>query len=209
MTQATMKRDAEATKKRILKVGIREFCASGYSGSRIQTIAKKSKCNIRMIYHYFGSKEGLYLAALEQVYGGIRESETKLGFVNLEPDDAIRSLVEFTFDHHQNNREFVDLVVVENVQNGHYLKKVENLPNESSLLIASITNVLEAGVQRGIFREGVDAFQLYISILSLSFFHLSNASTLSIMYQRSVSDKDWLADRRQHVIELILGFLRP
>lgn len=209
MEQKVAKRDAEATKERILKVGIKEFCANGYSGSRIQKIAMKSKCNIRMIYHYFGSKEGLYLAALERVYGGIRKSETELGITDLEPEAAIRSLVEFTFDHHQKNREFVDLVVVENVQRGRHLKKVQNISKESSQLIENISNILKAGCKEDIFRKGVDAFQLYISILSLSFFHLSNSSTLSIMYQRDVSDIDWISERRKHVIEMVLSSLRP
>ena len=209
MTQKAAKRDAEATRERILKVGIKEFCATGYSGSRIQKIATKSNCNIRMIYHYFGSKEGLYLAALERVYGGIRENEAKLGFFELEPMAAIRTLVEFTFDHHQNKREFVDLVVVENVQDGRYLKKVKNLPKESNLLIEGIARVLEAGGKQGVLRKDVDPFQFYVSVLSLSFFHLSNASTLSIMYQRKVNDKDWIAERRAHVIDMVLGFLRP
>jgi len=209
MDRKVAKRDAEATKERILSVGIEEFCSSGYSGSRIQKIAKKSNCNIRMIYHYFGSKEGLYLAALERVYGRIRENEAELGFTNLEPTAAIRSLVEFTFDHHQNNRAFVDLVVVENVQRGRYLKKIKNISEESGQLIESIGALLKAGARAGSFRKNIDPFQLYISILSLSFFHLSNANTLSIMYRRDLKDNDWIAARRQHVVEMVLGFLRP
>ena len=105
--------------------------------------------------------------------------------------------------------QFVDLVVVENVQDGRYLKKVKNLPKESNLLIEGIARVLEAGGKQGVLRKDVDPFQFYVSVLSLSFFHLSNASTLSIMYQRKVNDKDWIAERRAHVIDMVLGFLRP
>lgn len=208
MTKSAAKRDAEATKERILSIGIKEFCSDGYSGSRIDTIAKKSKCNIRMIYHYFGNKEGLYLAALERVYSGIRQHETELEFSKLKPALAIQTLVEFTFDHHVQNKEFVDLVVVENVQRGRYLKKVANISKESNLLIETIERVLKNGITNGAFREDTDAFQLYISILSLCFFHLSNHHTLSIMYDRNLKDKEWIKARRKHVVEMILGYLR-
>lgn len=205
--QKVIRRDAEATKERILTVGIKDFCENGYSGSRIQNIAKKSDCNIRMIYHYFGNKEGLYKAALERVYGAIRGSEAELGLDDLDPVSAIRSLVEFTFDHHRQNRELVDLVVVENVQRGRNLKDIDTISKESSELIDKIHSVLKQGESRGDFLNGTDAFQLYVSILSLSFFHLSNAHTLSIMYNRDLSDDNWINSRRSHVVQMVLAGL--
>ncbi len=203
--QKVIRRDAEATKERILTVGIKDFCENGYSGSRIQNIAHRSDCNIRMIYHYFGNKEGLYRAALERVYGAIRSSEAKLGLDNLDPVSAIKSLVEFTFDHHRQNRELVDLVVVENVQRGRYLKGIDSISKESSELIDKIDSVLKQGEIRGDFFKGTDAFQLYVSILSLSFFHLSNAHTLSIMYDRDLRDDNWIDSRRDHVVQMVLA----
>ncbi|MDG1532660.1 MAG: TetR family transcriptional regulator [Paracoccaceae bacterium] len=207
MNQKITRRDAEATKERILTIGIKEFCENGYSGSRIQNIAENSNCNIRMIYHYFENKEGLYKAALERVYGTIRGSEAELGLTELDPVTAIRSLIEFTFDHHLQNRELVDLVVVENVQRGRYLNRIESISQESSELIDKIERVLVAGEEQGLFRK-TDAFQLYVSILSLSFFHLSNAHTLSIMYDRNLSEPEWISERRIHVVQLILAGLK-
>ena len=207
MSQKIIRRDAEATKERILNVGITEFCETGYSGSRIQKIAEKSGCNIRMIYHYYGNKEGLYKAALERVYGSIRSSETDLGLENLDPVVAIRSLVEFTFEHHLQNRELVDLVVVENVQRGKYLKGLQNISQDSNQLIERIEQVLAAGKKQGKFLRNTDAFQLYVSILSLSFFHLSNKHTLSIMYERDLNNADWVADRKAHVVSMVLAGL--
>ena len=209
MPNAPAKRDAEATKERILNVGTEEFCEKGLAGSRIQEIAEKSACNIRMIYHYFESKEGLYLAALERVYGDIRKRETELGFANLEPDRAIRTLVELTFDHHLENKEFVGLVVAENIQNGQNLSKIDHVTSDSHRLIENLSNVLERGASTGDFRGDVDAFQLYLSILSLCFFHIANKSTLSVIYERDMQDPVWLAERRAHVVNVIVGYLRP
>ena len=209
MTEKSPRRDAEATKERILQVGTNEFCKNGLAGSRIQVIAEKSECNIRMIYHYFDSKEGLYLASLKRVYGDIRNAETEIGLTDLEPGLAVQTLVELTFDHHADNREFVGLVVAENLQGGEYLSKIDNVSTESHRLIENLSQVLQFGAHSGRFRDNVDAFQLYLTILSLSFFHLSNRDTLEVVYERNLQDRDWIAERRRHVVDVVLGFLRP
>ena len=102
-----IRRDAAATKARILKAGLAEFGARGYDGARTVSIAKRAKCNIRMLYHYFGGKEGLYLACLQKVYLHIREEEQKLNLCDLSPVEALEKLVHFTFDHMRKNPDFV------------------------------------------------------------------------------------------------------
>ncbi len=62
-------------------------------------IAKRAGANKRMLYHYFGNKEALYLAVLERVYAARRGSEQTLDFAHLDPEDAIRMLVEFNFTY--------------------------------------------------------------------------------------------------------------
>ena len=203
------KRDAAATKEKILKVGIAEFCAHGYSGARTARIARRAGCNIRMIYHYFGSKEALYIAALERTYGEIRSREEELDLLHLDPLEGITALVSFTFDHHARNQEFVQLVMIENIQRGRYLKKSKLVPQATEPLVKAITDLLRRGQKQKTFRRGVDPVQLYISILSLSYFHLSNRHTLSITYGRDLGDTKWLAERRQHVLDMVLAYLKP
>ena len=203
------KRDAAATKEKILKVGIAEFCAHGYSGARTARIARRARCNIRMIYHYFGSKEALYVASLERVYGQIRGREGELDLLHLDPLEGISALVSFTFDYHAENPEFVQLVVIENIQRGRYLKKSKLVPEVTLPLIEAITDLLRRGQKSKLFRRGVDPVQLYISILSLSYIHLSNRHTLSITYGRDLGDPAWLAERRRHVLDMVLAYLKP
>ncbi len=200
-------RDAAATQERILNAALVEFGTQGYGGGRIAEIAREAKCNIRMVYHYFGSKEELYIACLERVYNDIRNEELKLNLTQLEPDVAVERLVEFTFEHMKNNPNFVRLAGVENTQQWRHIKKIPALANAAADLIETIQEILNRGASQGLFKSNLDAFQLYISLLSLSYLHLSNRYTLSITYGRNLDNKQWLLDRRVHVTQMILGYV--
>ena len=202
------KRNAAATRERILKVGLAEFCAHGYGGARTARIARQANCNIRMLYHYFGSKEALYVAALERVYSQIRTEEKELDLASLEPVEGIAALVEFTFDYMAGHQEFVELAIIENIQHGKYLKRLKSIPQGTVNLIEGISELLRRGQKAKLFRKGADPVQLYISILSLSYLHLSNKYTLSISYGEDLQDADWLAERRAHVKDMVLAYLR-
>ena len=207
--QRPSKRDAGATREKILQAGIAEFCAHGYSGARTARIARRARCNIRMIYHYYGSKEALYVAALERVYGEIRAREEELDLLNLDPVAGIAALCDFTFDHMFAHQDFVKLVVIENVQQGRHLRKSKVIPLATQPLVETIGRLLRRGEAQGIFRRNVDPTQLYFSIMSMSYIHLSNKHTLSISYRQDLEDPQWLAARRRHVRDVVLGFLRP
>lgn len=202
------KRNSAATKERILRAGTAEFGAKGYGGARTTEIARRAKCNIRMLYHYFGDKQALYVACLERVYSQIRAKERNLNLRQLEPVEAIRRLVQFTFDHMRDHPEFVQIAGVENTQRGKFIKKLPPVASAASDLIETIEEILERGARAKILRDDIDAFQLYISILSLSYLHLSNRYTLSLTYDRDVSDPAWLDARSDHVEDLILSYVK-
>ena len=201
-------RNAAATKERILLSAITEFGSKGYGGARIVQIAERANCNIRMIYHYFENKHILYLACLEHVYTDIRKAEQDLQLNSLEPLEAIQRLVEFTFDHMSNHPDFVRLAGAENTEGGQYIKEIPALANAADNLIETIDQILDKGKAKGTLRKDIDAFQLYISILSLSYLHLSNQHTLSVTYGRSLTDKKWLATRRTHVSDMIMAYVK-
>ncbi len=206
-TKLKVKRDPAATKERILRAGMAEFGTKGYGGARTALVAKRAKCNIRMIYHYFGGKQNLYIACLDRVYSRIRAEERYLNLRKLGPVEAVQRLVLFTFDHMRSNPEFVHIAGVENTQRGKFVKQLPLVANAAIDLVETIEEILERGVNENLFREGIDAFQLYISILSLSYLHLSNRHTITITYGRDVSDPDWLNERRKHVCDLVLSYV--
>lgn len=201
-----IRRDAAATKARILKAGLAEFGARGYSGARSESITKRAKCNTRMLYYYFGGKEGLYLACLEKVYLHIREEEQKLNFGEMAPVEALTTLVHFTFDHMRKNPNFVSIAAVENTMQGLFIKKLPMVAKAARNLTDAIQDILVRGEKECGFRTGIDVLQLYVSVLSLSYLHLSNRHTLSITYGQDMTEPAWLDERRRHVTEMILSY---
>ena len=123
--KADRTRDSDRTKADILTVATKEFADRGLSGARVDMIAALMRTSKRMIYYYFGSKEGLYLAVLEKVYSAIRATEASLPLDSLDPEEALRRLVEQTFEHDDANEDFVRLVVLENIHSGQLFDRTE------------------------------------------------------------------------------------
>jgi AcrR family transcriptional regulator len=201
-------RDPERTRATILAAATEEFSARGLDGARVDDIAARSGVNKRMIYYYFGDKNGLYLAVLEASYADIRNAELKLHLTDLEPVEAMRELIRFTWRYFIEHPEFLSLLGTENLHRARHLKTSKNIRDLHSPLVGNITRVLERGRRAKVFRPGVDAVQLYISIASLGFFYLSNRHTLSTIFGRDLSAADALAERGRHIEEVVLGYLR-
>ena len=202
-------RDPEATASRIVAAAEREFCDHGFSGARIDRICAAAGVSARMIYHYFGNKEGLYLEVLETIYMRVRGAEARLDLAAKTPPEAMAALLEFTFDHLIEHPEFVRIVMGENLLHARYLRRSAKVPQATQPLLQNIRSVLARGQAEGCFRQNIDPVQLYVTILSLSLLHLSNKHTLSVMFARDLGDAAWLAERRRHVREVVLKFLAP
>jgi AcrR family transcriptional regulator len=202
-------RDPERTRATILAAATEEFSARGLDGARVDDIAARSGVNKRMIYYYFGDKNGLYLSVLEASYAAIRNAELKLHLTDLEPVEAMRELIRFTWRYFIEHPEFLSLLGTENLHRARHLKTSKNIRDLHSPLVGNITSVLERGRRAKVFRPGVDAVQLYVSIASLGFFYLSNRHTLSTIFGRDLSAPDALAERGRHIEEVVLGYLRP
>ena len=206
-TPVARKRDPMLTRDRVLRSGIVEFCRHGYIGARIDQIAKRAGCNMRMIYHYFGSKEKLYVAALERVFGELRLEESRLHLAHLDPVTGVLALVDFTMDHLGRHPEFIALLGNENLLRGRYLRRSHVVPRASAPLLEAIRDLLERGRATGVFDRDVDPLQFYVSILSLCYVHVSNRYTLSITFNRDITDPGWLDARRRHVQQMVLAYL--
>lgn len=202
-------RDPERTSASILAAAVTEFTDKGYAGARIDAIAEKSGANKRMIYHYFGDKDGLYLAVLESAYIGIRSSETELQLANLKPVEAIEKLVAFTWDYFIEHPEFLSILATENLHRAKFLKKSKKVLQLHSPQVSMISDVLKRGAEQGVFRRGVDPVYVYISIASLGIFYLSNRWTLSTIFARDLTAQDETRAWGQHISAVILGYLRP
>ena len=208
-SKAVRSRNAQATRQAILESAIIEFCENGLSGANTSRIVERAGCNIRMLYHYFQNKETLYKAALEQVYNELRSKEAELSILDRAPMDAIKTLTAFTFDYMKDTPSFIKLVLGENLLQGEFISTIPSIPRSSRPLIQSIQTLLERGAEAGVFRSGINATQLYISIVSLSFMYISSQYTLSVTFGVDISSEQNIGTRRLHVIDMIEKYLIP
>lgn len=200
--------DPEQTRRDIIAVATEEFAEKGLSGARIDEIAARTKTSKRMIYYYFGGKEKLYIAVLEQAYGDIRSVENTLELDHLPPENALRSLVAFTFDYENANPHFIRLVMNENMHRGRYLARSAAIQKLNVTAIDAVRRVLERGEAAGVFRTGIDPVDLHMSISALCFFNVANRHTFSRIFKRDMSSPKALAARRGVVIDTILSSVR-
>jgi AcrR family transcriptional regulator len=200
-------RDADRSQTTILAAARDEFAEHGLGGARMDRIAERAGLNKRLIYYYFEDKDKLFQAVLEQAYRQIRDEERKLNLLALKPADALRRLVEFTWNYYLAHPEFLSLLNSENLQAARHLENSERARQMNSPLIATLGEILARGRKEGSFRGGVDPLQLYVSIAGLSYFYLSNHHTLSAIFGRDLMAVKARNERLTHMCDVILGYV--
>ncbi len=203
----TRTQDPEGTRRDILDIASQEFALNGLSGARIDEIAARTRSSKRMIYYYFGDKEGLYLKALENAYRLVREGEAQLDVEGLPPVDALRRLVEFTFDHHHQHEEFIRMVMIENIHHGQYLERSREIAGLNATAIGRIASIYARGVIDGVFRPGLDPVELHWQVSALCFFNVSNRATFSRIFGRDFGAAEMQARLRRNAVEMVLRFV--
>lgn len=200
-------RDADRSQNTILAAARDEFAEFGLGGARMDRIAERAGLNKRLIYYYFEDKEKLFEAVLEQAYLHIREAERALNLLDLRPADAVRRLVEFTWNYYLDHPEFLTLLNSANLHKARHLQGSERVREMNSPLIAMLGEILERGRKEGSFRGGIDPVQLYVSIAALSYFYLSNSFTLSSIFGRDLLAAKARSERLSHMCDVILGYV--
>ncbi|GAA1152857.1 TetR/AcrR family transcriptional regulator [Nesterenkonia lutea] len=201
MTQTPPRqRDAVRTRAEVLAVATEVFADDGYSGARIDEIARRTRTTKRMIYYYFGGKEQLYLAVLDNAYRGIRKAEQTLEVDELNPIDALRQLAELTYEHHLRNTAFIRLVSIENIHRGQYIRKLESLSDLGRPAVTILDGIIVQGKKQGVFRDEVNALDLHLLISSYCVFQVANRYTFSYLF-----DPDFTTEPRQDRMRRFIG----
>lgn len=209
-TKAGWKQNPEAVRMDIIKVATEEFALNGLSGARVNEIAAKTKTSKRMIYYYFGDKDSLYQHVLIEAYREVRKGEDELALEHLEPLIALKKLVEFTFEHHRRNPDFIRLVMIENIHHGNYMKHAPLIKSLNQPVIERLERIYLHGLEQKLFREGITALELHWQISALSFFNVSNQTTFSLSFGNSLFTKTGQAALKQQVVDMVLRFVvRP
>ena len=196
--------DPERTRAAILQAAVTEFGEKGLAGARIDAIAAATQTSKRMIYYYFGNKDGLYLAALEHSYAQVRDRESSLQLDDMDPETALRCLVTVMFDHHLGNENYIRIVMSENMNRGRYLAQSKRIQELNRPAITVLRGIYERGVSDGVFRPGLDATDIHASISALSFVNVSNRHTFGLIFQHDNQSPAYVARRRYTILQWIL-----
>lgn len=201
----TWKQDPEAVRADILRAATTEFAEHGLDGARVQNIAERIETSKRMIFYYFGDKDGLYRAVLEQAYKNVRQREAELNLDGLSPVEALRRLVEFTFDHHREHADFIRLVMIENIHDARHMREIGDLSGTSNAAIDQLRQICEAGKEEAIFRADISPLALHWQISALCFFNVSNRPTFSINFGEQIFTEDAQNNLREQVVRSVLA----
>jgi AcrR family transcriptional regulator len=200
--------DPDGVRRNIVDVATGEFARKGYGGARVDAIAARTRTSKRMIYYYFGSKESLYLAVLEEAYSAIRRAEGTLDLESLPPETALRKLVGSTFDYYHTHPEFVRLVMNENIMDAAHMKRSKTIGRLNVTVIDALRDIVARGQKTGIFRRDIDPLELHMTISALGIFHVANRATFSTIFRLDMTSPKALAAQRAQIIDIVIGHVR-
>lgn len=200
--------DPEGVRRNIVEVATLEFARKGYGGARVDAIAARTRTSKRMIYYYFGSKERLYLAVLEEAYASIRRQESTLDLERQPPEQALATLVASTFDYYHAHPEFVRLVMNENIMDATHMKRSKVIGKLNLTVIDALRSIVERGRKDGTFRRGIDPIELHMTISALGIFTVANRATFSTIFKIDMTSPKALATRRREIVDMVLQHVR-
>jgi AcrR family transcriptional regulator len=199
--------DVERTRAEIIGAALQVFAEKGLTGARVDEIAALTQTTKPAIYYHFRSKEELYVAVLEHAYGGIREMERSLELDLSDPMDAMRRLIEASFDYHAANPAWVRLVSIENIHQARHIEGKPVFGAVNAPIVERLRTILQAGERLGVFREGVDPMALHWMISSLCFYRISNRHTWHANFGINMEVPEQVAAQRRMTVEAVLSFL--
>lgn len=202
-------RDAERTRAELLAVATEVFAEDGFSGARVDEIARRTRTTKRMIYYYFQSKEGLYTAVLEQAYRGIRAAERELDAEHADPREAVRRLAELTYDHHIAHDAFIRLVAIENIHRGEFIRRIEALRELAQPARSMLEEILERGREAGVFRDDVEAIDVHLVISAYCVFQVANRYTFGYLFDVDLASPERRDHLRTVIGDVVVGWLTP
>lgn len=209
MSEQRVKRDPEGTRRRILEAATDQFTKFGLAGARVDAIATAAGTNERMLYYYFASKEGLYVAVLEAMYAKFAERESSLDLSDLQPADAMRELAKSIWTHLRENPQWLSLINNENLHEGRYLERSSTLRETISPVLDLMRVTLERGMAAGQFRQGIDPLDFYVTVVGLGYYIVSNRYTLEAFTGRNYADHHRQESISAMHLDMLLAYLRP
>lgn len=208
LKQNQPKRNSSLTRQRIIEAATRIFAAKSFSGARVDEIVREADVSKNLIYHYFENKEDLFIKVLEHNYSSLRAHQNELKIKDMDPEEGMKTLISLTFWYFVDHLELINLMNSENLHKARHLKKSEKILSMYNPLIGTLKILLDKGVAKGVFRDGIDPINLYISISGLGYFYLSNRYTLSTVLDINLFHPTKIKQRHDHIIDVIMQYVK-
>lgn len=208
-TDVPARRDPVRTRARLLEAAVAEFGDHGFSGARTDRIARHAGTNIRMLYHYFGGKDELYVAVLESVLADLRHDELQLDVEALEPLEGLLCIFDFVENHFAAHPRLRKLLAFENLNEARHLATSTRIPEMATPVLSRIRRLLARGAASGVLRTGVDALHLYVAMVSLSYYGRAHAFTLSRIFQKDLHKPAWQKAQLKLARQMLAAYLAP
>jgi len=200
-------RNPDRTRKRLLVAATRQFSQRGYDGVSVDDIVESARVNKRMVYHYYGNKEGLYSEVLRDVFQRLSDLEIKAVEASPAPGEAITQILKSYFAFLDENPEFVALLSWENLNGGRFIKKHPDLLNKNPVL-RLLDKSVKQGIDQGVFEKGIKVKHLLINLISLCFVYHANRYTLSQSVGLDLQSRRVQEEGLAHAIHLVMNGLR-
>ena len=207
--ETPVRRDPARTRAKLLESAVAEFADHGFSGARTDRIARNAGTNIRMLYHYFGSKDYLYVAVLEAVLADLRHDELQHDIDTLEPMEGLLCIFDFVESHFAAHPRLRKLLAFENLNEARHLACSARIPEMASPVLSRIRKLLERGAATGEVRAGVDALHLYVAMVSLSYYGRAHAFTLSKIFHKDLQKPAWQKAHLNLARQMVAAYLAP
>lgn len=201
-------RNPTRTRMKIIEAATAEFSEKGYGGARVDQIVKRASISKNLLYHYFKSKEDLFVRVLEHNYSLLRAYQNELQLEAMTPEEGIQRLVTGTFRYFLEHPEIMSLLNTENLHQAEHIRQSTRILEMYHPLVESIKDLLARGVEEGVFRKGVDPIELYITISGLGYYYLACQYTLSTIFKTNLADPKRVEQRHRHIVEVVLAYLR-
>lgn len=204
---AEVARDPQQTRRLILQSAAALFAKHGPDVATVDQIAKQAGYSKRMVYHYFGSKKGLYQEVIKQVYGRVTQVTAESAGEAVGLDEVLDRLIQEYFLFLQENPEFVALL---NWENSHDVRGLVQVDLRS--FIEPVCEVVQAAINREYPGDPVDEVQVAYAIMtciSLCGYYFSSQKSMSALFKIDLSDRAhqqrWLEHIRALVVQGISG----
>ena len=205
--KTSWKQNPEGVQRAIIDAATKAFAENGFTGTRLEDIAALTNTSKRMIYYYFGDKNGLYEKVLESAYSQLRQGEANLDIDHLSPIEALKSIVSIVFDHNRNHPDFVRILMIENIHHARTLSNSSFMDSMRNDAKSILNQIYDRGVEKNLFRPGLDPIKLRWMFSGLSFFNISNKPSFSALFGEELWSNENQQALKQELIDAILRYV--